>query len=170
MECKKIMIIGKPGSGKSTVAKKLSELLFLPVYHIDQYYFNPDWSKQDFEIFMQKQREIVNSDEWIIEGCSTKTFEVRWQKADLVLFLNYPNVVCLWRLIKRRFFSDGTVYSRPEGAKNSLPLHLIMYMLNFERNNKDAIYALHKKYKQIPLYEITNDDALKTLIASLSKN
>ncbi len=46
------MIIGKPGSGKSTFAKQLSTILSLPVYHIDQYYFHSDWSKQDPEVFL----------------------------------------------------------------------------------------------------------------------
>ena len=39
---KKVIIIGSPGSGKSTFAKKLRDITNLPLYHLDMLYHNED--------------------------------------------------------------------------------------------------------------------------------
>ena len=59
------MIFGRPGSGKSVFAVELSKKLNLPLYHLDQWFFNKDWSKRDREEFLNIQQEIVNKNEWI---------------------------------------------------------------------------------------------------------
>ena len=46
-EIKKIAIIGNAGSGKSTLAYKLQQKLNLPIYHLDQYYWKPNWGRTD---------------------------------------------------------------------------------------------------------------------------
>jgi ATP-dependent protease Clp ATPase subunit len=45
MSCKKnnICLYGPPGSGKSVVAKKLGELLNMPVYDVDDDHLETDW-------------------------------------------------------------------------------------------------------------------------------
>ena len=49
---KKIIIIGCPGSGKSTFARKLSDITNIPLYHLDMIWHKPDkttLTKEEFD-------------------------------------------------------------------------------------------------------------------------
>ena len=39
---KKIIVIGPSGSGKSTLARKIAPILNLPLYHLDQLFWQAD--------------------------------------------------------------------------------------------------------------------------------
>jgi adenylate kinase family enzyme len=50
---KRIMIIGiSPGVGKSTFARRLGELLQVEVYHLDAYFWKPNWVEASLEEFV----------------------------------------------------------------------------------------------------------------------
>lgn len=59
----KIMIIGANGSGKSTFSRKLGELLQLPVYHLDLYFWKPGWVQTQQEEWTELIHELVARDE-----------------------------------------------------------------------------------------------------------
>ena len=72
MAIKRIMIMGRSGSGKSTFAYRLHVQTKLPLYHLDKYFFTDFWVEQDYQQFLGLQQSFVNEDEWIIDGNSTK--------------------------------------------------------------------------------------------------
>lgn len=63
----KILIIGCPGSGKSTFARKLRDQRQLPLYYLDQIWHKPDQTNISKEEFIQLQKEMIKQEEWIIE-------------------------------------------------------------------------------------------------------
>ena len=99
----KIAIIGNPESGKSLLASKLHKILNIPVYHLDQYFWKAGWHKVDRKLFEKKHHEICNKNEWIIDGIARRVFEYRVQRADIVIFLDIPTRLCLYRVLKRAF-------------------------------------------------------------------
>ena len=42
---KRIMVVGCPGSGKSTVAIKIAQKLVLPVVNLDKIHYAPGWQE-----------------------------------------------------------------------------------------------------------------------------
>ena len=58
----KIAIIGSPGSGKSTLAFQLHKKLHLPLFHLDQYFWQPGWQRPDREEFAKKHQQLCDSD------------------------------------------------------------------------------------------------------------
>ncbi len=96
----RIMIFGRPGSGKSTFAKKLSLQLSLPLYHLDKYFFTANWVEKNSDECIEIQSEIVNHDKWIIDGNSVKSLYLRWTRANLVIYFNYPRFLCFARFLK----------------------------------------------------------------------
>ena len=92
---KKVMVIGCPGAGKSTFARKLQELTGLPLYYLDMIWHKPDRTNISREEFDQRIREIVSQDAWIIDGNYNRTLELRMRECDTVFFLDYPLEVCL---------------------------------------------------------------------------
>lgn len=157
---KRIMIFGRPGSGKSTFAHYLSAKTKLPLHHLDKYFFVSNWVERDYESFMLIQEALVNEDAWIIDGNSTKSLETRWSKADLVLYFNYNRLTCLYRLVKRLFYPAKHINDRAENCEEKLEMKLIQYMLTFDDRVKDTIYNLRQKYPKTTFYEIDNDSTL----------
>lgn len=141
--CKKIAIIGSPGSGKSTLATSLSKQLNLPVYHLDLYQWEAGWVKRDKQKFIADHQEICLRDRWIIDGCGVRlVFAERAHYADAIIFLDIPRYLCLWRVLKRWWYTR--THDRadvPEGCRNRLSWQLFMYVWNY--TGKMRSYVAH---------------------------
>ena len=56
---KKVIVIGCPGSGKSTFSRALAEKMGLPLYHLDMLYWNPDRTTVEKSVFRARLTEIL---------------------------------------------------------------------------------------------------------------
>ena len=92
---KKIIVIGCPGSGKSTFSRELNRITHIPLYYLDMMYWNADRTTVEKAVFIERLADTINKDEWIIDGNYGSTMELRMQACDTVIFLDYPVNVCL---------------------------------------------------------------------------
>ena len=99
---KRVMIIGCPGSGKSTFARELHRLTSLPVCHLDLLYWKSDRTTVDKSVFLERLKNVLKTDEWIIDGNYGGSLEMRFEKCDTVFFLDYPTEVCLDGIRQRK--------------------------------------------------------------------
>ena len=99
---KKIMIIGCPGSDKSTFSRALHEKTGIPLYHLDRMFWNADRTTVEKHVFMERLKNAMEQDEWIIDGNYGSTIELRLAACDTVFFLDYPVEVCLQGIRQRR--------------------------------------------------------------------
>lgn len=99
---KRILIIGSAGSGKSTLSQKLGSILHLPIIHLDKHYWKPNWVPTPNEEWDQTVEEFTMRDEWIMDGNYSRTLDTRLKRADLIIFLDMPMLLCMYRVIKRR--------------------------------------------------------------------
>ena len=99
---KKIMVIGCPGSGKSTFSQKLHKITGIPLFHLDMLYWNSDRTTVDKAVFRERLLNTIQNNEWIIDGNYGSTIELRLQACDTVFFLDYPLDVCLGGVAERR--------------------------------------------------------------------
>lgn len=98
---KKVIVIGCPGSGKTTFAEKLSKKTGLPLYYLDAIWHKPDRTHISRESFDQRLREIFATDEWIIDGNYSRTIDMRLAACDTVFLFDLPTEVCLQGAISR---------------------------------------------------------------------
>ena len=100
-DMKKVIVIGCPGSGKSTFARALHDITGLQLYHLDMLYWNADRTTVPKEVFRVRLAETIAKDSWIIDGNYGSTMELRIQTCDTVFFLDYPLYVCMVGIMSR---------------------------------------------------------------------
>lgn len=92
---KKVIVIGCPGSGKSTFSRKLQKITGLPLFYLDMIYHRVDKTVVSKEEFDEKLHGILEQKEWIIDGNYIRTLSLRLEQCDTVFWLDYPLEVCL---------------------------------------------------------------------------
>jgi adenylate kinase family enzyme len=144
---KKIAVIGSGGSGKSTLSRKLGDLLNLPVYHLDALNWKPGWVPTPREEWDTLQKELIKQDEWIIDGNYNRTLDIRLEEADTVIFFDLSRWVTMYRIFKRRLMYHGK--TRPdldEGCPERLDWQFIRWVWNFRRDQRPKIVEKLQKY------------------------
>src|SRR6185503_18315091 len=112
---RKVLVIGPGGSGKSTFARRLGELLEIQVKHLDAFYWRAGWTKPSNEDWVNTVTELASGDAWIMDGNFGGTLELRLEHCDTIIFLDMPRLLCLWRVTKRRLRYRNR--SRPDMAE-----------------------------------------------------
>ncbi|WP_419418753.1 DNA topology modulation protein [Legionella sp. D16C41] len=166
----RIMIMGRSGSGKSTFAYQLHQHTKIPLYHLDKYFFTDYWVERNYQEFLSIQQSLVNQEQWIIDGNSTKSFEMRYQRATMCVYFNYPRYRCYWRALKRFFCKDRRIDDRAPNCPEKLSWSLLKYMWGFENRVQALLIYLKENYPQTYFVEIRSDKELRHFMQLLSKN
>ena len=64
---KRIIVIGCPGSGKSTFSRELHRITGIPLYPLDLMYWNADRTTVEKSLFLERLAEAMTQEEWIID-------------------------------------------------------------------------------------------------------
>lgn len=140
---KKFALIGLPGSGKSTFASKLGGILGIPVHHLDRHMFEPCGKKRDKQEFIEIQKAMLDEEAWVVEGCSFSTFEMRFAKADVLIYFQLSRLICFFRLFKRLIN-----YEKNFGGLRAVTWEILKYTWNFDKEKRARIEELRAKYPQ----------------------
>ncbi|AJS61499.1 DNA topology modulation protein [Paenibacillus sp. IHBB 10380] len=134
---KRILVIGSGGSGKSTLSQRLSNILDIPVIHLDTYFWNPNWVPKTNEEWDKIVEQFTNEDHWIIDGNYSRTMDIRIKKADLIIFLDMPRFLCIYRIIKRRImYHKKTRPDMNEECPEKLDWEFIKWVWNYRRRSR----------------------------------
>lgn len=144
MSGKKIIIVGCPGSGKSTFARALSTITGLPLYHLDLLNWNPDKTTVPKEIFRQRLHDVVQRESWIIDGNYNSTMEIRLQACDTVVFLDYPVDVCM-EGIQSRF---GKPREDMPWIETEVDTDFLQFVERFGAESRPKILTLFERYPE----------------------
>ena len=153
---KRIMIIGSPGSGKSTFARKLSQITQLPLIHLDKEFWKDGWIETPRQEWIKKQKQLILGDEWIIDGNYGGTMDIRLEKADTIICFKLSRTVCLLSYFKRVITNIGKVRAdMPEGCPEKFDFEFMKYIWNFPKvSGKTNIDVIEKnKDKQIIVFK-----------------
>lgn len=161
---KKFALIGLPGSGKSTFAVNLGKILQIPVHHLDRHMFEPDGKKKDKQEFIEIQQAMLNEEAWVVEGCSFSTFEMRFAKADVLIYFHFSRLVCFFRLFKRVFN-----YKKDFGGLRAVTWEILKYTWNFDKEKRARIEELRQKYLQTEFLIFRNQKDADSYLKSLGE-
>ena len=140
----RILILGCPGSGKSTFARALAARTGLPLVYLDNLWWRADGSHISRDEFDRTLAGLLAGERWIMDGDYSRTYEVRLRAADTVVFLDYPEDVCMDG-IRRRVGEE-----RPDmpWKESTLDPELVALVQNYCRDNRPALLALLQKYPE----------------------
>lgn len=139
---KKVIVIGCPGSGKSTVSRALHNKTGIPLYHLDMMYWNADKTTVEKSVFLERLSDVLEKDEWIIDGNYSSTMKLRMAACDTVIFLDYPLDVCLDGIRERR----GKPRSDMPWIETEEDSEFIEFIKNYNEQQKPKVLELLKKY------------------------
>lgn len=129
---RRVLIIGPCGSGKSTLARELATRVGLPLVHMDQLGWQAGWIETEKAELNDRLAEVVAQETWLIDGNYGSTLAVRLKRADMVIYLDFPISLCLWRLARRIVIHNGSARSdMPEGCPERFDAAFFWYVMNW---------------------------------------
>ena len=166
---KRIMIIGCGGAGKSTLARQLGEKLNLPVVHLDQIWWAPgNWNHLEREEFDRLLLKEVEKPCWILDGNFNRTIEMRLEKCDTVIYLDFSRFVCLTSWIKRVITNWGHARSdMAEGCNEWFDPDMAKWIWEFNGKNRERYYRMLNETDGIEKIVLKNRRAVRAFLKSL---
>ena len=140
---KKVLVIGCPGSGKSTFGRMLKNKTGLPLYHLDMLYWNEDRTTVEKAVFLDRLKNVMKNDEWIIDGNYASTMEMRFAECDTVFFLDYPTDVCIEGIEARRGQPRSDM---PWIETDAIDDEFLSFIQNYNTVNRPNVMELIEKY------------------------
>ena len=153
---KKIIVIGCPGSGKSTFSKSLHNVTGIPLFHLDMMFWNGDKTTVEKSIFLERLLKVIQNSEWIIDGNYGATMDLRMQACDTIVFLDYPLNVCLNGIKERRGKPRTDMpWIENEGEED---IEFMEFIKNYNAESRPKVMKLLDKYSHKDIYIFNNRD------------
>src|SRR5690348_4236079 len=114
--CQRILILGRTGSGKTTLARELAAAVGVPHVELDSLYFGPQFTTVPLPVLRERTTAAIAGARWVTDGNKSAVRDLVWPRADTVIWLDYPLVVSLWRLGKRALWRTSVITAETRTA------------------------------------------------------
>jgi adenylate kinase family enzyme len=139
--CKKFLILGDSGRGKSTLAQLLSKNLNIKNIELDDIFWVKKYSvrRTDEEQIELLQNILSKEDNWIIEGSTRHLVKECLKSADCILFLTFKNILSQWYHVFRRS------YKRKDSLKETINLCIHLFKKRYGLGNSKGKQSLRER-------------------------
>ena len=162
-DMKKIIVIGCPGSGKSTFSIKLHNITKIPICHLDMLYWKEDKTTLTRADFIKSLSEFMEKDSWIIDGNYLSTMEHRIKECDTVIFLDLEADICLEGIRKRR----GKQRADMPWIETHEDEELTLFVKNFAKEKRPQVLELLEKYNDKNVIRFTSREQADKFLSLL---
>ena len=151
----KIRIIGCSGSGKTYLAKRLSEKYNIPNFDLDDIQWDNSQNSYGVKMPLEKRNQMLNDilkqSDWIVDGVYYAWVQKSFEDADLIYVLDIPKWIYRFRIIKR--FVKRRV-GLEKGKKETLKsvCDLLKWTNTFQNNNMKEIIRILEPHKEKVIY------------------
>ena len=98
---RRISVVGTIGSGKTTFARKTSQLLSAPNIELDALHWEPNWVEAPNYLFREHVKQSLQVDSWVVDGNYHQVRDIVWKRADTVVWLDFLFRTIIARLASR---------------------------------------------------------------------
>jgi len=105
---RRIVVVGTTGSGKSTLAQTLATALSMPHVELDALFWDPNWQPAAPGTFRERTARALAGECWVVDGNYSVIRDLIWDRAEMVVWLDYSLPVILTRLTRRTFWRLAT--------------------------------------------------------------
>jgi hypothetical protein len=125
--CDRILILGRTGSGKTTLAREVAAALDVPHVELDSLYFGPGFSTAPLDVLRERTSEAIAGERWVTDGNKRAVRDLVWPRADTIIWLDYPFYVSLWRLAKRARSRTASLSAQASesGGRSGVPRQML---------------------------------------------
>lgn len=159
---KRILIIGRPGSGKSTFARKLRDKTGLTLFYLDMIYHRSDRTTVSDEEFDMSLKKILRNDSFIIDGNYPRTLSERLKCCDTVFWLDYQLEVSLSGIEDRR----GSQREDMPWVEIEPDEEFMQFVKDFDKNVRPGIERDLNKFPNINLIVFHSRDEAEHYLES----
>ena len=172
---KRIIVIGSIASGKTYLAKIISEKFSIPYTDIDDLYWLPGWTRRPKDELYELARQAVSDQKWVLSGNNSGIRSMIFANADTVIWMDIPFRICLWRCFKRAI---GNLVNHDElcnGNYESLGRLffsrysiLLWLVTTYAKRKKTCLEIMRNpEYKHINFIRLRNDHEVAEFVRSL---
>lgn len=123
----RISVVGNSGSGKSTFAKQLADILHLRHIELDSIFHQENWTPLPDDEFVSTVTDATSEDNWVVCGNYRRVRDIIWNRADTIVVFDFPRRIVMWRVMKRtaqRFLRREILWNgNRESLRNVLSFH-----------------------------------------------
>jgi adenylate kinase family enzyme len=98
---RRIAVVGTTSSGKSTLAERLAQKISADFIELDALHWEPNWVEAPNEVFRERVEKAISREAWVVAGNYSVVRDLVWNKAEAVIWLDYPFHIVFWRMFKR---------------------------------------------------------------------
>lgn len=142
---RRVMIIGQPGAGKSTLARAVAEIAHLPVIHVDRIHWQAGWRERPADEKTRLCLAAAARPRWVFEGGHARSWPARVARADTLLWIDLGAARRLCRVLRRTALYHGR--SRPDlppGCAERIRLDFLAYILRTRHSGRARCRALYE--------------------------
>jgi adenylate kinase family enzyme len=164
----KIVIIGSPGAGKSTLARKLKSILKIQIVHLDRIFWQRGWEEKPRDTRIDILQDLVRHEQWIIEGTYLGSSEPRLNAADIIIFLDINPLICLLRVIKRHHEYRGlTRRDIPMESTDRLTMYRMLKVLVFPLQDRRTLKQKLRNCETKQIIWLRSSEEVEDFLAQL---
>jgi len=161
---RRVLVIGSPGAGKTTLSTRLAAKLNVPVHYLDLHHWLPGWTYRDGAEARETVRAIAETPAWIMDGNFAETFDLRMPRADTLVWLDYPRATCIRRILMRAIKGYGRQPpDLPDGCPETFDLQVLRFAWRFPAESRPQIVAATERFGQhLRVFRLEGDHDVAT--------